>query len=136
MFVWLCHIHGKDHFALFYLQNSITMATSIASGGRSTAPQAMGISYERASMTYLVFHEKFNWYSKNLLTTEILKEKRNNGMWSLAIISSNTFHITMRKNELFLMPLNSCWFIYSHQQWVDVRLFKLAKPFFKAAILV
>lgn len=83
----------------------------------------------------LVFHEKFNWDSKNLLTTEILKEKKKNRMWSLAIISSNTFHITMRKNEPFLMPLNNCWFIYSHQQWVDIRLFKLAKPFFKADIL-
>lgn len=83
----------------------------------------------------LVFHEKVQLGFKEPLNHRNSERKKKNRMWSLAIISSNTFHITMRKNELFLMPLNNCWFIYSHQQWVDIRLFKLAKPFFKADIL-
>lgn len=133
MFVWLCHIHGKELlFLLFYWQNNITTATSIYS--------LMGQKYSSSD------YEDFLWKDLNdLVFREVqlgLKEplnhriwKKKSSIWSLAIIPSNTFSIIMRKNEIFLCPWIIAGLIYSHLQWVYVCLFKLAKPFLKAAIV-
>lgn len=98
-------------FQLFYAQNIITTSESTVSWARSAGHRHFLVEDFKDSMCPKVA----TWDSQNHC------DLRNFGIYlsrklSLKIVSCNTFHITMRKMEIFFIPYWIVGLIFLHLQ--------------------